>query len=92
MSEGATTVETRYYISSLKVDAQKAFNAVKSHWAIENTLHWSLDMSYREDESRIRRQNGRNFSQSYAALALMLLKKTAARKPVLIWPLAIQTT
>jgi len=80
MSDGATTVETRYYISSLKVDAQKAFNAVKSHWAIENTLHWSLDMSYREDESRIRRQNGAEFFSILRRISLNVIKKDSSKK------------
>ena len=61
MSDGTVTEETRYFISSLKVNAAKAFNAVRSHWAIENSLHWSLDMSYREDECRIRQENGAEF-------------------------------
>jgi predicted transposase YbfD/YdcC len=43
----------RYYISSLRRNGQQFAHAVRNHWGIENTLHWSLDMTYREDESRV---------------------------------------
>jgi predicted transposase YbfD/YdcC len=52
--DGKETVETRYFISSLPVGVKQFAHAIRSHWAIENTCHWSLDMTYREDESRIR--------------------------------------
>lgn len=48
------TTQRRFYISSLAADAQKLNLTIRSHWAIENTLHWTLDMTFREDESRIR--------------------------------------
>jgi predicted transposase YbfD/YdcC len=47
--------EKRYYVSSLSGDARQAQTAVRSHWAIENGLHWVLDMSFGEDQSRIRK-------------------------------------
>jgi len=80
MSDGGTTVETRYYISSLKVDAQKAINAVKSHWTVENSLHWSLDMSFREDECRIRRDNGAEFFAVMRRLSMNVIKKDTSKK------------
>jgi hypothetical protein len=46
------SVERRYYISSLSADAGMHASVVRSHWAIENTLHWTLDMTFREDHSR----------------------------------------
>lgn len=49
-----TTQETRYYITSLPPDAATLLQAVRDHWKIENQLHWSLDVSFREDESRVR--------------------------------------
>jgi predicted transposase YbfD/YdcC len=50
---GKETVEIRYYISSLGLGVKRFAHAVRSHWSIENTCHWSLDVTYREDESRI---------------------------------------
>ena len=49
--------EIRYYISSLPAQAQKLLLAIRSHWGIENSLHWVLDVTFREDESRIRKKN-----------------------------------
>ena len=48
------SVERRYYISSLDNDAKRFGEAVRGHWRIENSLHWVLDMAFREDESRVR--------------------------------------
>lgn len=48
------TVDTRYYIASIEPNAKKTLTAVRQHWGIENQLHWTLDMTFREDESRIR--------------------------------------
>jgi len=57
MVKGKTTIETRYYISSLPNDAQKLGESVRSHWGIENSLHWVLDVGFREDDCRIRKDN-----------------------------------
>ena len=54
LRDGKETIEVRYYISSLAVGVKRFAQAVRSHWGIENTCHWVLDMTYREDESRIR--------------------------------------
>ena len=48
--DGKETAEVRYYISSLGVGVKRFAHAVRSHWAIENSCHWSLDVTYREDE------------------------------------------
>jgi len=51
------THDKRYYINSISPQAKVFSHAVRGHWGIENTLHWTLDMTFREDESRIRRDN-----------------------------------
>lgn len=62
---GKVSVERRYYISSLKgTDAAKMAKAIRGHWGVENKLHWRLDMSFREDESRLRKDHSaQNFSR-----------------------------
>lgn len=51
------TLEYRYYLSSMPCNAVKALAATRSHWAVENSLHWVLDMSFGDDQSRIRKDN-----------------------------------
>lgn len=51
------TTQTRWYISSLALNAEQALHAVRSHWQVES-MHWTLDMTFREDESRIRKGTG----------------------------------
>jgi len=54
---GKTTMERRYFISSLPADAKEISEAVRSHWAIENSLHWVLDVTLGEDNSRVRKDH-----------------------------------
>ena len=49
--------EARFYITSLKADAERLGMAIRGHWGIENGLHWVMDMVFRDDECRIRRDN-----------------------------------
>ena len=50
-----TTVQPRYYISSLAAPAERLLKVVRTHWSIENSLHWSLDVTFGEDHCRIRK-------------------------------------
>lgn len=68
--------ETRYYLSSLNRKPIKILAAVRSHWAIENSLHWVLDMSFGEDQSRIRKQNAPQVMAIIRHIALNLLQIT----------------
>lgn len=74
--QGKTTTETRYYISSLDSgNVNQMLTAARAHWAIENTLHWTLDMTFREDDSRIRTGNAQQNFSLLRKMALNLLKQ-----------------
>jgi predicted transposase YbfD/YdcC len=73
--DGNETTETRYYISSLDVSVKLFAHAIRSHWGIENGCHWSLDMIYREDESRIRDPHIRENFAWLNRFTLSLLKQ-----------------
>jgi predicted transposase YbfD/YdcC len=77
---GQTTVETRYYISSLANDAKKILHAARSHWGVENSLHWVLDVAMGEDDSRIRKGNAPENLATLRRLALNLLKQEKTLK------------
>lgn len=79
---GKETVETRYYISSLAVGVKQFAHAVRSHWGIENGLHWTLDMTFREDESRVRDKHARTNLAWLNRLALSLLKQHPERDSI----------
>ena len=73
--DGKETIETRYYISSLAVSVKQFAHAIRSHWGIENSCHWSLDMTYREDESRMREPHLRENFAWLNRFTLSLLKQ-----------------
>ncbi len=74
LSTGVEENETRYYISSLVADSQAFNRLIRSHWNVENQLHWSLDVIFGEDQSRKRVRNAaQNFSR-IRKMALNLLK------------------
>lgn len=75
LRNGKETQEVRYYISSLAMGVKRFAHAVRSHWGIENTCHWSLDVTYREDESRIRDVHMRENFAWLNRFTLSLLKQ-----------------
>lgn len=70
-----TTRERSYYISSLAAEAQKIGAAIRQHWTIENSLHWVLDIGFREDRSRIRKAHAPKNLATLRHIALNLLKQ-----------------
>lgn len=70
----------RYYISSLPNDAEHLLQVKRSHWAIENGLHWVLDIAFREDDSRVRKGNGARNLALFRHMAVNLLKKEKTAK------------
>ena len=75
-----TTTEVRFYISSLAIDAEKISKAIRSHWGIENSLHWTLDVTFSEDKSRIRKENAPENFALLRRLAINLLKQETSFK------------
>jgi predicted transposase YbfD/YdcC len=82
LRDGKETIEVRYYISSLAMGVKLFAHAVRSHWGIENSCHWSLDITYREDESRIRDKHMRENFAWLRRLTLSLLKQHPGRESV----------
>jgi len=77
---GQVSRETRYFISSLANDAQQILDAKRSHWGIENKLHWVLDVAFREDDCRVRQGNAAQNLAILRHMALNLLKQEKTAK------------
>lgn len=77
---GETSIEHRYYICSCDASAEKINQAVRSHWGVENSLHWVLDMAFREDECRVRKKFGPENLARLRHMALNLLKQDETTK------------
>ncbi len=84
LRNGKEMVEIRYYISSLAVSVKRFAHAIRSHWGIENSCHWSLDLTYREDESRIQNKHLRENFAWLRRLTLSLLKQHPGRESVVM--------
>jgi predicted transposase YbfD/YdcC len=92
--QGKVSVENRYFISSLPNNAAQIV-AVRSHWQIENSLHWVLDVSFREDACRIRKDHAPENLAVVRLLALNLLSQeqstqrdVAAQRKKAAWDLS----
>jgi len=78
--EGKTTIERRYYLSSLSLGIETFARAVRSHWGVENKVHWTMDVCFREDQSRARTGHAAENLATLRRLALNLLKSEKTKK------------
>ena len=77
---GEKTVERRYFISSLEAKAEPLLKAIRGHWAIENQLHWCLDIGFREDDCRVREKKSAENLATLRHIGLNLLKQETSCK------------
>jgi predicted transposase YbfD/YdcC len=78
--DGVKTVERRYYLSSLPLNVELFARAVRSHWGVENKLHWVMDVCFHEDQSRARTGYAAENLATLRRLALNMLKKENTKK------------
>jgi predicted transposase YbfD/YdcC len=78
---GKRTQETRFYITSLTLPANAVGPMIRDHWAIENSLHWVLDMVFRDDECRVRTQNAPANFTTLKHMANNLIRRAPGKDP-----------
>ena len=78
--DGETTTKVRYYLSSLDGNAKTALGVTRTHWSIENSMNWVLDVAFREDDSRVRTDYGPENLGILRRIALNLLKQETTLK------------
>ena len=76
--KGHTSTERRFFISSLPADAKQIAHAVRAHWLVENTLHWTLDVVFNEDKSTVRKDHA---PQNMAIIRHLVLNLLNNAKP-----------
>lgn len=80
-TDGKVSKEKRYFISSAKLSATRLLSTVRTHWGIENKLHWVLDVSFREDGNRIE-NNGQENLATTRKIALTMLKEEKSKMSI----------
>jgi len=78
--KGKTTKETHYYISSCEIDAKVLEMVTRGHWGVENGLHWSLDVVFKEDKLRYRARNGASNLSTIRKITLGMLSRDKTAK------------
>lgn len=78
--KGKESLELRYYISSLEGNASKILSSIRQHWGIENSLHWVLDMSFGEDQSRIRKDHAPTNLAVIRHCAINMIRKAKTKR------------
>jgi predicted transposase YbfD/YdcC len=79
---GKETSDVRYYINSLRPGVRRFATAVRGHWGIENTLHWCLDVTFREDQSRLRDRHAADNVAWLKRFAISLLKQQTDKQSI----------
>jgi predicted transposase YbfD/YdcC len=74
--------DTRYYISSANLSAEQAAHAVRGHWLVENALHWTLDVVFKDDQSRLRRGHGANNMAIVRHFAINLVRAVKDKRSI----------
>lgn len=80
LDTGKLTEETQFFLSSLEADAQRIGRAIRLHWGIENQLHWVLDVTFGEDDSRIRKGHGPENMTILRRMAISVLNQETTSK------------
>ena len=79
--DGKVTIERRYYLCSLDNDVQRFSQSIRSHWGVENRLHWCLDVAFNEDQCRVRKDHAaENFAILRHIVLNMLRRETSTKK------------
>ena len=75
-------MEKRYYISSLAPDSKQLAHAIRSHWEVENRLHWCLDVTFHEDACRSRCDHAPQNLNIVRKMAMNLLRMNPLKRPL----------
>lgn len=80
--KGKSSVETTYYITTLKADAEKIASVARAHWSIENSLHWVLDVTMNEDMNRVRKDNAPENLAVLRRIAVSMVNQVKGKRSV----------